>query len=226
MAKKGKVHPCTDTEPLYRPYGKVHRCKALRLCTGHKVKCTVVQALMLCTGRTVKCTLVQTLRLCTGRTVKCTVVQALRLCTGPTAHRGSRGIALPFHGLGTRRGWGVSVTPQPLFTPGATRYPLYRRLGGPQGRSEQVRKISPSPGFDPRTVQPVAQSLYRLSYPANTLNVLTLKISAFFPQSVGIFWVPYDLPAKRNYFPYTITNSVGMLPHITTAVCWRWKGRR
>ena len=33
---------------------------------------------------------------------------------------------------------------------------LYRRLGGPQGRSGQVRKISPPPGLDPRTVQPVA----------------------------------------------------------------------
>jgi hypothetical protein len=31
--------------------------------------------------------------------------------------------------------------------PGKTRYPLYRRLGGPQGRSGQVRKISPPPGF-------------------------------------------------------------------------------
>jgi len=40
--------------------------------------------------------------------------------------------------------------------PGKIRYPLYRRLGGPQDRSEQVRKISPPPGFDPRTVQPVA----------------------------------------------------------------------
>ena len=40
---------------------------------------------------------------------------------------------------------------------------LYRRLGEPQSRSGQVRKISPPPGFDPRTVQPVAQSLYRLS---------------------------------------------------------------
>jgi hypothetical protein len=37
-----------------------------------------------------------------------------------------------------------------------TRYPLYRRLGGPQGRCVRVRKISPTPGFDPRTVQPVA----------------------------------------------------------------------
>jgi hypothetical protein len=36
--------------------------------------------------------------------VKYTPVQALRLCTGRTAYRGSRGIALPFHVHGTRRG--------------------------------------------------------------------------------------------------------------------------
>ena len=40
--------------------------------------------------------------------------------------------------------------------PGKTRYPLYRRLGGPQGRSGRVRKISSVPGFEPRTAQPVA----------------------------------------------------------------------
>ena len=39
---------------------------------------------------------------------------------------------------------------------GNNRYPLYWRLAGSQGRSGQVRKISPLPGFDPRTVQPVA----------------------------------------------------------------------
>ena len=39
---------------------------------------------------------------------------------------------------------------------GKTWYPLYRRLGGPQDRSGWVWKISPSPGFDSRTVQPVA----------------------------------------------------------------------
>ena len=32
----------------------------------------------------------------------------------------------------------------------------HRRVGGPQGQSGRVRKISPPPGFDPRTVQPVA----------------------------------------------------------------------
>ena len=33
---------------------------------------------------------------------------------------------------------------------------VYRRLGGPQGRSGPVQKISPQLGFDPRTVCPVA----------------------------------------------------------------------
>ena len=88
--------------------------------------------------------------------VKCTLVQALRLCTVRTAQSGSRGVALLFYDHGTRTEWRVNVTSRPLFTLGKTRYPLYRRLGGPQGRSGQVRNISPPPGFDPRTVQPVA----------------------------------------------------------------------
>ena len=40
--------------------------------------------------------------------------------------------------------------------PGKTWYPLYRRMGEPQGRSGRVQKISPSSEFDPRTVQHVA----------------------------------------------------------------------
>ena len=44
------------------------------------------------------------------------------------------------------------ATPYPRERPAT---PLYRRVGRPQGRSGEVRKISPPPGFDPRTVQPV-----------------------------------------------------------------------
>ena len=36
--------------------------------------------------------------------------------------------------------------------------PLQVRLGGPQARYGWVRKISPLPRYDPRTVQPVASS--------------------------------------------------------------------
>jgi hypothetical protein len=46
---------------------------------------------------------------------------------------------------------------------------LYRKLGGPQGRSGRVRKISG--GFDPRTVQPVA------SYPGPASGKLWDKVT-------------------------------------------------
>ena len=49
---------------------------------------------------------------------------------------------------------------------GKTRYPLYRRLGGPQGRSGWVRKISPPSGLDPRIVQPVASRYTDCAIPA------------------------------------------------------------
>jgi hypothetical protein len=50
--------------------------------------------------------------------------------------------------------------------PGKTRYPLYRRLGGPQGRSGRVRKIPPPPGFDPRIIQAVASRYTDWATPA------------------------------------------------------------
>ena len=82
------------------------------------------------------------------------------------AQRVGRGIALLFHDRGTRRGWVVSSTPQLLFTPGKDQIPLYRRLGGPQGRSGRAENVVPT-GIWSRTIQPVTQSLYRLSYPAH-----------------------------------------------------------
>ena len=53
-----------------------------------------------------------------------------------------------------------------VLPPGKTRYPLYRKLGGPQGRSGRVRKISPPSGFDPGTVQPVASRYTDWAIPA------------------------------------------------------------
>ena len=41
-------------------------------------------------------------------------------------------------------GWVMNVTFRPLYPREKTRYPLYRRLGGPRGRSGQVRKIVPT----------------------------------------------------------------------------------
>ena len=49
-----------------------------------------------------------------------------------------------------------AAPPARFLPPGKSRYPLYRRLDGPQGRSVQVRKISPPPGFDHQNAQAVA----------------------------------------------------------------------
>jgi hypothetical protein len=51
--------------------------------------------------------------------------------------------------------------------PGKTSYPLYGRLGGPNGRSGWVRKILPPPGFDPQTVQFVASRYTDCAIPAH-----------------------------------------------------------
>jgi hypothetical protein len=75
---------------------------------------------------------------------------------------------------------GSATRPGRSLPPEKTRCPLNRRLGGPQGRSGQVRKISPSPEFDSRTVQPVARrytdyatqtTIWRVA--ANILNKLS-----------------------------------------------------
>jgi hypothetical protein len=47
--------------------------------------------------------------------------------------------------------------------PGRTRHPLFRRLGGPQGRSRRVQKISP---FDTWVFQPVASRYTDYAIPA------------------------------------------------------------
>jgi hypothetical protein len=50
--------------------------------------------------------------------------------------------------------------------PRKTQYRSYRRLGRPQGRFGRVRKISPSPDFEPSTVQLVANRYTDCAIPA------------------------------------------------------------
>ena len=63
-------------------------------------------------------------------------------------------------------GGGQRHTPAAL-PPGKTRYPPYRRLGGPQGRSGRVQNISLPPGLDPQTVQPVVSRYADWAIPAS-----------------------------------------------------------
>jgi hypothetical protein len=63
-----------------------------------------------------------------------------------------------------------AVSPQ-----GKTQFSLYRRLGGPQGRSGQVQKILPPLGFDPWTVQPVVSHYTDWAIPVHQLQFLTTQ---------------------------------------------------
>jgi hypothetical protein len=60
--------------------------------------------------------------------------------------------------------------------PGKTRYAWSRRLGGLQGQSGRVRKNSPPPGFDLRTVQPTASRCTNCAVPVNVGRIVSLYI--------------------------------------------------
>ena len=82
---------------------------------------------------------------------------------------------------------------QAALPPGKTRYPLYRRLGGPQGRSGRVREISLPPGFDPRTVQPVATRYTDWTIPAAYVTTGLFQIplhNSATSLSTALHWQP------------------------------------
>ena len=63
-------------------------------------------------------------------------------------------------------GSGWSTARPGRFTPGKeTRYPLYRSLGGPQGRFGRMRKISPPTGIQSLDSPVRSESLHRRSNP-------------------------------------------------------------
>jgi len=57
------------------------------------------------------------------------------------------------------------------FLPGRNRYPLYRRLGGPQSRSGRGLKVSPPPEFYLRTAHPVESSYTDGAIPVHMLGM-------------------------------------------------------
>jgi hypothetical protein len=97
--------------------------------------------------------------------------------------------------------WVVSFTPRPPYTwEKSPRYPLYRRLGGPQSRSEQCgeEKILDPIGTRART--PLSPSLsteyitfHMMLYYRAHVNTVESRFKVF-PQLVLIFWSPGKSP--------------------------------
>ena len=104
--------------------------------------------------------------------VRCTLVQALRLCTGRTARMESRGIAPLCLDRGTRRGWGVGVTPRPIFTSGKDPVPIVQEAGWAAGPGWiGAENLAPT-GIRSPDRPARSQSLYRLRYPAHIKYIL------------------------------------------------------
>jgi len=61
-------------------------------------------------------------------------------------------------------------------TLGKDRYALYRRVGGPQGRSGRVRKNSLSKGFEPRTFQHIASRHTDWAIPVHKYDILCYNV--------------------------------------------------
>jgi len=136
-------------------------------------------------------------------------------CTGRTAHRGCRGLSLLFLDHGISKMWELASRPGRSLPPGKTQYPLYRRLGRPQGRSGQVWKISPPPVFDPRTFQPRSQSLYRLRYPTQ------LFLIGYGNQHVMVEVLWLDMTSVTNFKnPISSSNKKKLSPPANSRGKW------
>ena len=90
----------------------------------------------------------------------------------------STGIALPFHDLGARWGW-VSQQPTPAALPPPPEIPVTHCTAGwvgPRAGLDVCRKSRPSPGFNPRTVEPVASRYTSWAIAAHNCFVIYPRI--------------------------------------------------
>ena len=105
-------------------------------------------------------------------------------------------------------GEGSASRPGRSLPPGKTRCPLYRRVGGPQGRSGQVRKISTPLGFNPQTVQPVA-SRYTDYVTRPTLAPILSQINPVSILPTQFFKTHFNIisPSMSMSHTYSLTSS-------------------
>ena len=158
-------------------------------------------------------------------------------CTGTealyrrTAHRGSRGIALPFHDHGTRGGEG-SASRSGRFTPGKDPVPIVQEAGwapGPVWTGAPTRIRSPD-----RPAR--SESLYWLSYPALNFHTAAkcfspdgplqraataclnqvlswLQTPAVFQTPAPLFWPNLRVNANNIPYPTAFPYGNGMVLH-------------
>jgi hypothetical protein len=115
--------------------------------------------------------------------------------------------------------WSAS-RPGRSLPPGKTRYSLYRRVGGLQGRSGQVRKSSTLPGFDSRTVQLVVSRYIDWSTRPTSHNITQVKLNnaGAKPALHGSPDSPVKSLHSRVSVDPWVPSSPALHPHTTSAL--------
>jgi hypothetical protein len=103
-------------------------------------------------------------------------------------------------------GEGSASRPGRSLPPGKIRYQLYRKLGGPQGRSGQVRKILPPTGIRSPAPSARSQSLDRLCYPAHQLQMRHFKLMGC--DNNRLSWTPKRTSHMHPTFPQIQVNAL------------------
>jgi hypothetical protein len=109
-----------------------------------------------------------------------------------------------FFYLGARWKWVVNAMSRPLYPRAKTQYSLYRKLGGPQGRSGRVRKIPPPTRIRSPNHPAHTESLYRLSYPGTYLFFIILLISGFVKSANSVSTAMRITTLTQNNFGFII----------------------
>ena len=88
---------------------------------------------------------------------------------------------------------------RPLYPVKETRYTLYRRLGGSQGQSRRVRKISPLPGFDLRVMQSAASLYTDWANPACYLITIADSKRFYLKSGFSVYVKQFSTNSVRNW---------------------------
>ena len=117
--------------------------------------------------------------------------------------------------------------------PGKSRYPLYRMLGRPQGRSGQVPKTSSPPGFDTRNVKSVASrytdwATRPTCYPGKAINIaysqcVSVDLDMQYAKRTYRIMFPRVPSASTAFFPrYLIKCTIFGKNHLLNIKCLPW----
>jgi hypothetical protein len=114
------------------------------------------------------------------------------------AQRENRGIALPIFNLSTRRVWVVIAVPQMLYPCERDLVPIIQRPAGPGADLDRYRKSRPYWGFEPWTVQPIANCCINCAILATVETYVRMKSYKPWYSKFRGWFTSFSFPSKST----------------------------